>query len=86
MTMLHGHQIAGSLTWIAPQARFESSSSSAAAPAVTLIDHVAMVRPSFAMFDYSKDLKFGIAVVSLLRPAHRPIRRAPAAVGVARYH
>jgi long-chain fatty acid transport protein len=63
MTMLHGHQIAGSLTWIAPQARFSGSSLVGGGPGGDAIDDAA-VGSTFAMFDYSKDLKFGIAVVS----------------------
>lgn len=63
MTLLHGHQIAGSLTWIAPQARFSGTSFVGGGPGGDAIDDAA-VGSTFAMFDYSKDLKFGVAVVS----------------------
>jgi long-chain fatty acid transport protein len=69
MTLLHGHQIAGSLTWIAPQARFTGTGRSALGlptPANTGGDAIddAAVGATFAMYDWSKDLKFGVAVVS----------------------
>lgn len=63
MTLLHGHQIAGSLTWIAPQARFSGTSLVGGGPGGDAIDDAA-VGSTFAMFDYSKDLKFGVALVS----------------------
>ena len=64
MTLLSGHQIAGSLTWIAPQARF-SGTAFGVLPVNTgdAIDDAA-VGSNFAMYSWSKDLKFGIAVVS----------------------
>lgn len=69
MTMLHGNQIAGSLTWIAPQARFSGTGRSAlGAPTGSnmggdAIDDAA-VGATFALYSWSNDLKFGVAVVS----------------------
>lgn len=69
MTLLHGNQIAGSLTWIAPQARFTGSGTSALGFPTggkmggDGIDDAA-VGATFAMYSFSNDLKFGLAVTS----------------------
>ena len=69
MTMLHGNQIAGSLTWIAPQARFSGSGRSVLGSSTgtnmggDAIDDAA-VGSTFAMYSFSNDLKFGLAVTS----------------------
>lgn len=71
MTLLHGHQIAGTLSWIAPQARFTGSGRSALGfptPSNSGGDAIddAAVGSTFAMYSWSNDLKFGVAVVSPL--------------------
>ncbi|MCE1236505.1 MAG: outer membrane protein transport protein [Hyphomicrobiales bacterium] len=70
MTLLHGHQIAGTLSWIAPKASFTGSGtrpfgglSTGSKNGGDAIDD-AMVGSTFAMYDFSNDLKFGVAVVS----------------------
>jgi long-chain fatty acid transport protein len=69
MTLLDGNQIAGSLTWIAPQARFSGTGTSVLGGSTgtkmggDAIDDAA-VGATYAMWSYSKDLKFGLAVTS----------------------
>lgn len=69
MTLLHGHQIAGSLTWIAPQARFDGTGRSALRTSTGFkvggdaIDDAA-VGANYAMYSWSNDLKFGLAVTA----------------------
>jgi len=69
MTLLDGNQIAGSLTWIAPQARFSGTGTSVLGTSTgskmggDAIDDAA-VGATYALWSYSKDLKFGLAVTS----------------------
>lgn len=64
MTLLSGHQIAGSLTWIAPQARFTGTGAYAATGTTRDAIDDAAVGSTFAMFSFSNDLKFGLAVTA----------------------
>ncbi len=64
MTLLHGHQIAGSLTWIAPQARFDGRGLGGASVSTGDAISDAAVGSNFALYSISDDIKFGLAVVS----------------------
>lgn len=63
MTLLDGNQIAGSLTWIAPQSRFSGSGAYTGQNSRDVIDDAA-IGSTFAMYSFSKDLKFGLAVTA----------------------
>jgi len=69
MTRLSGHQIGGSATWIAPVSRFSGSATGARGAATSggsggdAIDD-AMVASTFAFWDFSPDLKFGLAMTA----------------------
>ncbi|TBW35382.1 transporter [Siculibacillus lacustris] len=69
MTLLDGNQIAGSVTWIAPKATFSGTGTTALGNSTgsrnggdAIMD--AAVGATFAMWSFSKDLKFGLAVTS----------------------
>ncbi len=63
MTLLDGNQIAGSLTWIAPKSRFEGNGFYTGQTIGDVIDDAA-IGSTFAMYSFSKDLKFGLAVTA----------------------
>ncbi len=68
MTLLQGHQIAGSSAWIAPQARFSGTGTSVGNAANTngggdgIAD--ALMGAMYGVYSYDKNLKFGLAVTS----------------------
>lgn len=68
MTLLDGHYLASSTTYIMPQARFEGTGTSIGNPASTngggdaIAD--ALMGAMYGMYSFSKDLKFGVAVTS----------------------
>jgi len=69
MTRLSGNQVGGSATWIAPVARFSGSATGAGGAATSggsggdAIDD-AMVAAAYAFWDFSPDLKFGLAMTA----------------------
>ncbi len=62
MMLLHGNQIAGSLTGIAPQARFSGTGSGGSSGGDAIMD--AFVGANYAFWDFSPNVKFGVAVAS----------------------
>lgn len=68
MTLLEGNHIAGSLSWIAPRAEYSGTGTGPLGKGTGGLGGDAIqdaaVGSNFAMYSWSKDLKFGLAVVA----------------------